>query len=398
MGDNVTETLAAPVGTEAQRIGAAVRERRLALGISQKSLAMTAALPAAQTVSEIEKGDRELKAVELVRVARALHVEPSELLGVETRTNADPRVLWRRGSRPLDRVREAQLLERARRYAQLEQWCNEVAQRRLPDYEFNPATATYRDVEHLAARVREEMKLGPVPERTLLRSLEEDFGVKVFFEHLDAESDGDCSAACVRSSEFGAAILMNAVEVPWRRLFSFAHELFHLVTWTAVEQTWAASGATGVEEPSWYKRLESYADTFAANVLMPEESLTSRFDSKVRDGKISRSDIVQLAVEFGVSTQALVFRLETLRRLSRASRELLLHDSSMQAMRKALQPQSPPVRVPLPERFETLARSAYLRREVGKSIVAKYLERSVAELADLVLPAPDVGQAAITVT
>src|ERR1035437_5077032 len=297
MGDNVTETLAAPVGTEAQRIGAAVRERRLALGISQKSLAITAALPAAQTVSENEKGDRELKAVELVRVARALHVEPSELLGVETRTNADPRVLWRRGSRPLDRVREAQLLERARRYAQLEQWCNEVAQRRLPDYEFNPATATYRDVEHLAARVREEMKLGPVPERTLLRSLEEDFGVKVFFEHLDAESDGDCSAACVRSSEFGAAILMDGVEVPWRRLFSFAHELFHLVTWTAVEQTWAASGATGVEEPSWYKRLESYADTFAANVLMPEESLTSRFDSKVRDGKISRSDIVQLAVD-----------------------------------------------------------------------------------------------------
>ena len=383
---------------EAQRIGAAVRERRTALGMTQRALATAAGLPAAQTISEIEKGERELKAVELVRVARALHAEPTELLALQAAAIAAPRVLWRRKARPHDRLREAQLLERARRYAQLEQWCNEVAQRQLPDYDFDPSTATYRDVEHLADRAREEMKLGPVPERTLVKSLEDDFGVKVFFEHLDAEGDGDCSAACVRASDFGAAILMNAAEVPWRRSFSFAHEVFHLVTWTTVEQAWAQCTVGTDDEPSWFQRLESFADTFASTLLMPAESLTSRFDAKVREGKISRSDLVQIAVEFGVSTHALVIRLEKLRRISKPTKEQLVADASMQMMRKALQPDTPSVRVPLPERFETLARSAYLRREVGKSMIAKYLERSVAELADLKLPAPNVGQTAITVT
>lgn len=385
--------------SDAQRIGVAVRDRREAMGLTQRALAVAAGLPAAQTISDIEKGDRELKAVELVRVARALHVEPSDLLPTtEASTRAEPRVLWRREAHPHNRLREAQLLERARRYAQLEQWCNEVPQRQLPDYNFDPVAGSYRIVEHLADQAREEMKLGPVPERTLVKSLEDDFGVKVFFENLNPDVDGACSAACVRTSEFGAAILMNAGEVPWRRLFSFAHEVFHLVTWTSVEQAWARSDATTNGEPLWFEQLEKYADVFASTLLMPAESLTSRFDAKVRDGKISVSDIAQLAVEFGVSTHALVIRLEKLRRISRATKEHLVADSSLQLMRKALQTETAAVKVPLPERFETLARSAYLRREVGKSIIAKYLERSVAELGDLRLPAPNVGQAAVTVT
>jgi len=40
------------------------------------------------------------------------------LLGVQGAPN-EPRVLWRRGTKPEDRTREAQLLERVRRYAQL---------------------------------------------------------------------------------------------------------------------------------------------------------------------------------------------------------------------------------------------------------------------------------------
>ena len=380
--------------TDTQRIGAAIRERRTALRLSQKGLADAAGLPAAQTVSEIEKGERELKAVELVRVARALHTYPDVLLAVDAAAPAaEPRVLWRRGVRAKDRVREAQLLERARRYAQLEAWCNEVALRTLPDYAFDPAVATPHAVEHLAERVRKELDLGPIPARTLVKTLEEDFGVKIFYDHLTRDTDGDCSAACVRG-EFGAAILMDASEAPWRQAFNFAHEVFHLVTWSAVERAWTASGATDDREPAWYKMLEQLADHFASNLLMPGESLTERYDAKARAGKPSRFDLAQLAVDFGVSTQALVIRLEALRRLTRTEKDVLRADLALQQASRALRPGRAPIRVPFPERYETLAHTAYFRREIGKSVVAKYLETSVAALADLHLPTTDVSEAA----
>ena len=390
-----TAPITAPA-TDAQRIGGTVRERRSALGMSQQMLAERAGLPAAQTVSEIEQGKRELRAVELVRVAQALHTDPTALLGIEAPRD-EPRVLWRRGSRAADRVREAQLLERARRYAQLERWCNEEPTRALPSADLDPGSASEREVEHLAAAVRRELDLGPIPARALVETLEEDYGVKIFYEHLTRDADGDCSAACVRSDEFGAAILMDASEAPWRQSFNFAHELFHLVTWNAVERAWAASGATDDRPPSWYKQLEWLADHFASTLLMPAESLTERVDARAKDGTLTPSDLAQLAAEFGVSVQALVIRLAMLGRFTARQKKELLQDTTLSRLSKVLRPPAAPRPIPFPERYVTLARTAYVRREIGKAVVAQYLEKHVAELADLHLPPSDVSQTAIVV-
>ena len=96
---------------------------------------------------------------------------------------------------------------------------------------------------------------------------------------------------------------MDTSEVEWRQAFSFAHELFHLVTWTAVARAWDASTMAPARDPVWHKGLEKLADTFAAALLMPAESLTTRFDAKVSNGKIALADVAELAVEFGVSTK-----------------------------------------------------------------------------------------------
>lgn len=380
--------------TDDVRIGGAIRERREALGMSQKDLALAAGLPAAQSVSEIEKGDRTVKAVELVRIARSLHVDLSALLGAQA-IPSSPRVLWRRGSPAQDKVREAQLLERARRYAQLEAWCNEVPTCLLPDLPFNPRKATDRDVGHLAGQVARALDLGPIPALTIERRLEVDCGVKVFYEALSREQDGNGSAACVRSADFGAAILMNADEVPWRQVFSFAHELFHLVTWSAVQ---SGFGGTMTGEPPWYKRLEKMADVFASHVLMPAESVSERFDARVKDGKISYYSVARLAVEFGVSTHALLIRLEGLGRISKKDKQALLRDPSLNSIVAGFRPPHQKRVSPFPKRYEELARQAFEQLVVGKSMVARYLERNVAELTDLHLPPPDVSQAAVTVT
>jgi Zn-dependent peptidase ImmA (M78 family) len=332
--------------------------------------------------------------LELVRMAKALHVDATILLQPEEETTV-PRVLWRRGSSPLNRAREAQLLERARRYAQLEEWCNELPARSLPDLRVDPATTSSHDIENFAEDVARALELGPVPARTLEKTLEEDFGVKIFYESLEKESDADCSAACVRS-DFGAAILIDASEKPWRRVFSLAHEVFHLVTWTAVNAAWGPASAAKIEEPQWYDKLERLADEFAANLLMPGSALRIRFDAKMQrrpDGKIEAFDIAQLASEFGVSTQALVIRLQRLGRLSSQQRSALLKDETLRTAFRQMQPHAVDRPIPFPVRFRELARCAFLRGEIGKATVARFLETNVATLSDLRLLSPHAESA-----
>lgn len=62
-----------------ERLGANVRSRRLATGLSQDDVARLARVSQSQ-VNSLELGTREAGIVALVRVARALHVEPGQLL------------------------------------------------------------------------------------------------------------------------------------------------------------------------------------------------------------------------------------------------------------------------------------------------------------------------------
>ena len=77
----------------------------------------------------------------------------------------------------------------------------------------------------LAERMHRDLNLGDYPASLLAQRLEEDYGVLIMSSHIE-----NGSAACCRA-EWGAAIVLNGKEVPWRQTFNLAHELFHLVTW-----------------------------------------------------------------------------------------------------------------------------------------------------------------------
>jgi transcriptional regulator with XRE-family HTH domain len=208
------------------QIARAVRAAREAVGLTQAALAAAAGFASLQIVSAIETGQRDVKAWELSKLARALHTSVDVLLGLD---EPEPvRVFWRRGSTGISGIREAQLRERAERFALLEEWCDLPAAEALPEFAFDPRRASFADAERLALAVSRTLDLGSRPAASLLRVLEERFRVKVFYDELgEAES-----AACTRGA-FGAAVLLNAVQAPWRRNYSLAHELFHLVTWRA---------------------------------------------------------------------------------------------------------------------------------------------------------------------
>jgi len=373
-------------------IGRAIRERREELGLTQSRVAALAEIPAAQTISEIEKGRREVKAHELVRIAGVLHTNVDVLLGLRPAPK-HARVLWRRGTQPEDRTREAQLLERARRYAQLEEWCGEPPAQPLPNVQFDPAVASWISVAALADQMRRLFDLGSIPAAALQRTLEESYGVKIFVEPLE----GNQAGACVRF-EFGAAVLLNGADPPWRRNFSLAHELFHLVTWDAIETAWEKGPRNEAGEPAWYAQLEKFANAFASHILLPAESVIARIKSQVQNGKITFHKLATVARDFEVSIEALLYRLCNLGQLERTTVDAALTSEELRRVtREVFRPLWRSVEHWYPERFLKLAARAYQRGVVGKSVLAKYLEMTYAELETFDLGEPHGSEATLSI-
>jgi transcriptional regulator with XRE-family HTH domain len=65
--------------TELEAFGNAVRTHRLALGLSQEELAIGSGLHRTY-IGGIERGERNISLINVLRVAKALKLSPSELL------------------------------------------------------------------------------------------------------------------------------------------------------------------------------------------------------------------------------------------------------------------------------------------------------------------------------
>lgn len=352
------------------QIAATVRAAREALGLTQGALAAAAGFASLQIVSAIETGQREVKAWELAKLARALHTSIDVLLGIDEPSSA--RVFWRRGSHGISPEHEARLKERAARYALLEEWCELAPAEPLPELRLDPHRASFNDAARLASAAGRTLDLGSRPATALPRVLEERFGLKLFYAPLG----GDESAACVRG-DFGSAVLVNSLDAPWRRNFSLAHELFHLITWQSVAPLWPAEG-----EPEWSERLEKLAEVFAANLLLPADEVNAQLDGRTAQGKtIDMLDVIELAREFDVSTAALTWRLVNLGRGTAEWAKALLADPDFRRRDRLTmparwtQPESA-----FPERYRRLALLAFEKGSLSLSRLAEFMETSMGEM------------------
>lgn len=371
------------------QLGRGIRERRTQLDLTQAELAEGVGFRAPQTVSDIERGRREVKAWELVRIARTLRTTSDDLLGLEPAWKA--RVLWRRGSSAGSRATEEMFLDRARRYALLEKWNRLPPAATLPEYKLDPARASFNDAARLARELGRTLDLGSRPAASLQTVLQEVFRVKLFFDDL-----GDDESAAAAKGAFGCAVLMNAAQAPWRRNYNLAHELFHLVTWeTTVEE-----GAGEGEESQWLDHVEKLANAFASHLLLPADEASSQFEVRFPAGEIGYPDLVEMAREFEVSTEALVWRLKWLGKLSEGRAEEILADPDFRrADRRTMHRHWVPApEGPLPARYWRLALGAYVRGEVSLAKTARMLEVSVSEAGELLLAGDDEREAAASAT
>jgi transcriptional regulator with XRE-family HTH domain len=234
---------------EAALLGQRIRDARDRLKWSQGKLAAEVGMGSAQIISSIESGTREVKASELSRIARALRTSIDNLLNPELRP--EPKFAWREPPEEGFEEHESKFLLRCERYGLVEKWCEALPPQPLPSLNFTSACPSFKDVQRQADNIRNSFQLGGRPACSLEKTLEEDFGVKIFYDDLGADGGSAFSVA----SWFGTAVLLNSCHAPWRRNYSLAHELFHLLTKNELD-------SCGKDE------VEKYSNVFASALLL----------------------------------------------------------------------------------------------------------------------------------
>jgi XRE family transcriptional regulator, fatty acid utilization regulator len=255
----------------------------------------------------------------------------------------------------------------------LEVWCDDCEDLNLPKSSGQADTFGYSKAQSLAYEFRNRYSLGDMPGQTLLRVAEEVCKIKVF--HLAFEPTG--SAACTISERSGAAVLLNAQNVRWRRNFDLAHELFHLLTWNVF-------GHAGAHDDVPSEKEEKLATCFARNLLMPHEALKNAVGTQIGERKkLNFDDMFELARQFDVSIEALLWQMKFVYSLSEEKIKSTLEQirSEVSYWDDPDKNVTPPVR---PPRFLALARQALRKGEISTGRYAEYIGISRREAAMLV--------------
>ena len=293
---------AAPIGYRIK----ALREQQ---GLSQDEVARLFGFKDRQTVSAIETGERRVTAEELVRAA--------EVFGVPLDHFTDPFLLtgegrfsWRQsgvaGSALADYEVDAGRLIAAFRILGAQVGRETPLLRRALGL---TRQSRFEEAAAAGERFAAEFKLGDVPAGRLAEVMERELGILV----LMVDPIAGVSGAACRLPELDV-VLINRREVPGRRHFDLAHELFHLLTWEAMPPEHVEDNA-----PQYGKRnrVEQLADSFASAVLMPAKVVDRFGDWTALEGEDLIARLNTAADELGVTASALRWRLVGLGRLDK---------------------------------------------------------------------------------
>lgn len=282
-------------------LGRRLKSAREAAGLSIAEAASRMGFANYQTLSNIEKGEREVKASELVHFAKNYFCSLSALLLGETAQEPEVHLLWRRV--PATEVKaevEASIKHRFERYHLLEQLLGIAPSGSIMRFAFEPADMrTNSQIDALAERIGNALNLGSRPALSLGTVMEQVLQIKILYVDL---ADFGSAAATVHSN-YGAAIVVNSDEAPWRINFTLAHELFHILAWNAFPPTEIEQNG------ALFRDMERKADRFASSLLLPGSEVRKELENRIVNRKLESADLIDVAREFGVSTQAMLYRM-----------------------------------------------------------------------------------------
>ncbi|MBI5634976.1 MAG: ImmA/IrrE family metallo-endopeptidase [Nitrospirae bacterium] len=299
-------------------LAARLKAAREALGLTLGDAAKKVGFPHYQTLTSIENGEREVKASELSKFSKAYFISLNRLLGDE-QLQLSNAFLWRNPPQAESKKQiEAEIYYRCEQFHLLEKLLNLKAKKgTFIDVSIDDISSN-NEITTLSEKLRDYLSLGSRPAFTMQKVLEQDFGVKILFETMPA---GSAVSTC--NPEFGSVIVINSEEAPWRRNYDLAHELFHLVTWKAVS-------LKDLEDQSYFNDIEKKAERFASILLLPGNDVKKEVLERIETQKqFTYSDVVDIAMEFGVSAKALLYRMANLRLLAWEEADRIAKDEEL---------------------------------------------------------------------
>ncbi|MBN2178249.1 MAG: ImmA/IrrE family metallo-endopeptidase [Deltaproteobacteria bacterium] len=327
-----------------------------------------------QTLSSIEKGLRNISANELIEMARLYGRGLEYFFNPEV--SPEPLPLWRKKEKSNVTKEQRQFLSFLEKYSNLENLLD--LKRRWTEIRSSYDRDDFKNdgfavADKLGQDIHKKLDLGSRPACNLLNVLENNLRFKII--HLPLQEDA--SAASIVDDNLGVGIVINSNDVPWRRNYDLAHELFHIVTWNIFSPGEIGDG-TKKTKP------EQYADIFASSLLLPENHLIDALKELATNHETKKVDIIELAKDFGVSTEAILWRLVNLNKLKKSLVLKILDDSSFRdldrTLRRELHEEYRPSR--LPARFISLACRCLVAGKISRGTFAEYLEINRADVDD----------------
>ncbi|HLG15093.1 MAG TPA: XRE family transcriptional regulator [Blastocatellia bacterium] len=352
-------------------IGARLQDARRARGFTQQEVGEQMGM-ARTTIVAIEKGERQLTPHELIGLAQFYGRPLSEFVGRQiTSAGIVPqfRAVARRDFEPDEEFEEAtsELQELSENYVELETLCGRPMAKSYPVLYDTSGTSPEDAGEYVALMERNRLGIGDGPLASLRERLEGDVGLRIFFFSMPAKIAG----LFFYSDSLGGCIGINSKHPRDRRNWSLTHEYAHfLASRYQIE-------VTILTKPKPSSARERFAETFAACFLMPSSGLNRRFSElhRSRPEGIILADIVSLANIYQVSVQAIIYRLEDLRRLPVGTWDRLSAEGFKvrEAQRELGIDANPPVGDSLPRRYKVLAVMAYRKGDLSEGQLAKML-------------------------
>lgn len=302
-----------------KKLGEMLQQARKKCGITQADAAQI--IDASRTTMiAIEKGERRLKATELIKLARAYGQSVSDF--VRPSPVVEPfavqfRAAFQRSEPEKEEIVEViQHFEQlCRNYLELEEMMDAPLPRNYPrEYEVEgmPIAQT---AESIAISERQRLGLGDGPISLLRDILEQNVGLRIFYIKMP----GKYSEMYNYDAKLGGCIAINANHPEERRRWSLAHGYLHFLA----HRRKSVLDEVEIE----YQRRpmsEKLAEAFPEYFLMPTSSLLRQFNEMCQSqGKFTPTNLFTLAHYYGVSVEALVLRLENMKLLPSGTWERL---------------------------------------------------------------------------
>jgi Zn-dependent peptidase ImmA (M78 family)/transcriptional regulator with XRE-family HTH domain len=292
---------------ETKIIASLLKKERESLGFTLKEVSEKIGFAHYQTLRNIESGEREIKAWELAKLSNIYGRDLNYFLWPEER-KTEAEILWRNPEQSTKKEEiKRKFLSFCEKYKNLLKLLGEKEQENkellLPlskNKLINQNSFEY--VIKIASDYLNLLQLGSRPACSLAKILEEKVGIKIIHLELEPGISGGSTIG-----DFGMAILINANDAPWRRNYDLGHEFFHLITWNLF-----SSEQIYKKDKKGKNRIEQLSDVFASAFLLPENELRNEFQKKVEKKNISYLNLVEIAREFDVSIEALLWRLVNL--------------------------------------------------------------------------------------